>query len=141
MILRKHLRSRRRGTALVEMALVGMILILLTFGMAEYAWMFYRFQQVGNVCRQAARLGATVDATSAQVTTLADNMLVAYGLSQANSHYTLTVSPTNVSTVAKGTLLTVSISIPYTYVSATKMSIFPTPSTVHASVSMEKEGE
>jgi len=123
------------------MALVGMILILLTFGMAEYAWMFYRFQQVGNACRQAARLGATVDATTAQVTTLANNMMTAYGLPQGTSNYTLTVSPANVATVGKGNLLTVTISVPYTAVSATKMSIFPTPATVHASVSMEKEGE
>ena len=128
----RHFR-RSRGTALVEMALVGMILIYLTLGGAEYAVIFLKKQQLLNAARQASRLASTPDATDSKVNSLINTLMTSYGMS---SGYTTTLSPTDVASVATGQTVSVQISINYTRITP----IIPTPSTLTATVVMEKEG-
>jgi Flp pilus assembly protein TadG len=124
--------------AVVEAALILPILLILTFGMIEYSWMFLKDQNITNAARAGARIAATADGTNAQVTTAVSNLMASYNLQSTG--YTLTTSPANVSTAAKGTMITVTISFPYANAQVTGMSIFPVPATLHASAAMAKEG-
>ncbi len=138
-------RRLSRGTATIEMVLVGMLLIQLTFFSIEFSWLFLRKQQVTNTARQAARLAATVDATNADVTSLITTQLSSYGM--GSSGYTTTLSPANIASLAKGTPVSVTIAIPYKNIQATpaSMGLWTTfnvlPTTVTASVTMVKENE
>ncbi|MDB5293226.1 MAG: hypothetical protein JWL69_4467 [Phycisphaerales bacterium] len=132
LFIAKHFR-RSRGTSLVEMALVGMILIYLTLGGAEYAVIFLKKQQLLNAARQASRLASTPDATTSKVTTLINTLMTSYGM---GTGYTTTLTPTNVASAATGQTVSVQISIGYTRITP----IIPTPSTLNATVVMQKEG-
>ena len=57
----KRQLHRRDGLAVVEMAIVLPLLILLTFGMIEYGWLFLRSQEISNAARQGARIGVWPD--------------------------------------------------------------------------------
>lgn len=145
MIARKN-ACRRRGAAVIEMVLVGMILIQLTFFSIEFSWLFLRKQQVINTARQAARIAATVDATDAAVTSQITTQLDSYGITSAKG-YTVTRSPASIAGVPKGTVVSVTISVPYANIQATppSMGLWTTfnilPTTVQSTVTMVKEGE
>jgi Flp pilus assembly protein TadG len=105
----------------------------------EYGSMFLRAQQVTNVARQAARLAATPDATTAQVHVLVNNQMQSAGL--GSSGYQVTVTPSDVSSPEPGQLVTVRITVPYRNISITGGApLLPGPDEVRAAVSMAKEG-
>ncbi len=137
---------RVRGTATVEMALVGMLLLQLTFFSIEFSWLFLRKQQVINTARQAARIAATLDATNTQVTSQITAQLDSYGIT-AGKNYTVTLNPSNIAGVAKGSTVSVTIAVPYANIQATPSSmglwsLFNVlPTTVQSTVTMVKEGE
>lgn len=133
----KHFR-RSRGMAVVEMALVGMILVYLTLGGAEYAIIFLKQQQILNAARQASRLASTPDATTSRVNALIGNLMTNYGMAGTppGSGYSSTLTPADVASTARGQTVTVQISITYTKITP----IIPTPSRLNAAVAMEKEG-
>ena len=138
-------RKRARGTATVEMVLVGMLLIQLTFFTIEFSWLFLRKQQVTNACRQAARTAAVVDSTNAIVTSSISTQMTSYGM--GSSSYVTTLTPTDISTATKGQTVTVKITVPYANIQATPASmglwtLFNIlPDNVTATVTMVKEGE
>src|SRR5271170_6707559 len=81
---------RREGLAVVEMAILLPLLLIIVLGMMEYGWCFLKQEQVLNTARQAARLGATVDATTAQVQNQIVTMMNSYGMPGNVYTYTLT---------------------------------------------------
>ena len=137
-----HIRLRRKkaeGAALVEMALSLLVMIMLCFGAMEYGWMFFRLQQVTNVAQAGARQGVLPDATNADVTTTIANLMAAHDL--ADTGYTVTITPGDVTAVAPGDLITIRVEVPYgAEAGLLQMGIFPTPSTLPCSVAMAKEG-
>ena len=48
-------KRRHRGNAMIEMALVMMILLTLTFGIADIGLYMYQYVQAANCAREAAR--------------------------------------------------------------------------------------
>lgn len=134
--LKRHVD--RRGAALVEAALVLPILLILTFGVLEYGWMFIKDQEITSAARQGARIAATVDATNAQVQSAVSSIMSANGL--GGSGYQLTFSPANVATVSPKSSLTVSISVTYSNIKLTGISWIPTPAHLGATITMSKEG-
>jgi len=142
----KTIARRRRGTATVEMVLVGMLLIQLTVFSIEFSWLFLRKQQVINTARQAARIACTIDATDAAVTSQITTQLDSYGITAAKN-YTVTRSPASIAGVPKGTPVSITISVPYAGIQATpaSMGLWTTfsilPTTVQSTVTMIKEGE
>ncbi len=130
--------KRRRGSLTVEAALLLPLLLILTFGLIEYGWMFLKQQQITNTARQCARLGAMVDGTNTAVTNQITTMMNSYGL--VSSAYTTTISPANVATAARGTQVSVTISIQYSKIDVTGFTLLPMPATISAKVSMQKEG-
>lgn len=53
-------RFRRRGAAHIEFALVAPVLIVVTFAIVEYGWMFYQRAFVLDAARRGCRAGAVV---------------------------------------------------------------------------------
>ncbi len=131
-------KSFRPALMVVEAALLFPILLLLTFGVMEYGWLFIKQQQITNTARQAARQAATAFATQGQVDTTVGSLMSGYGLS--GSGYSYTHNPGNAATAAKGSLVSVTISIPYANIDITGFRMLPMPDRISASVSMEKEG-
>ena len=128
---------QRRGGTLVETAIVITLLMVLTLGLLEYGWLFLKSQQVTNATRQGARVGARVDAGTADINqAIADAMNVA-GL--GGSGYTVMIDPADVESLDPGTLFTVSVSVAYTAVGL-GMPLVPVPDTISASLSMAREG-
>ena len=132
--------SFRRGTALVEMALALLILLLLTMGAIEYGWFFLKQQQITNAARQAARFASTADATDATVSSQITTLMNSYGMGSTGYTKTYSWNPADVSTVARGTSISVTISVSYSKLTITNSSLLPTPATVSATVAMQKEG-
>lgn len=129
---------RRRGTALVEMAISMLLLLLVTLGAVEYSWLFLKQEQIANAARQAARLAATPDATNAMVTSEITTLMAQYGLS--GSGYTTTFTPADVATAATGGTVEVQISVNYSKITITNFGMLPLPTTLSGIVTMIKEG-
>jgi Flp pilus assembly protein TadG len=60
----KMLRSKDRGVAAVEFALLLPILLLLTLGAIDWGYFFYVKQRIVNAAREGARAGTLVDPSS-----------------------------------------------------------------------------
>jgi Flp pilus assembly protein TadG len=133
--LRRH---SSRATVLVEMALALLLLMLLTMGAVEYGWFFLKQQQITNAARQAARVASTADATNATVTSQITTLMSSYGM--GSSGYTTTFTPDPVSSVTRGNSVSVKISVQYSNITITNFKLLPLPTTVSATVAMEKEG-
>jgi len=127
-----------RGSSAVELAVVLLILMLITLGAVEYGWMFLKQEQIVNAARQAARLAATPDATNTTVTSEIATLMSSYGLS--GSGYTTTLTPSNIATASVGSTVSVNIAISYSKIEVTHFTTLPLPSTLSATVAMEKEG-
>ena len=131
-------RHRRRASALVEMAIVLTLLFLLTLGTVEYGWMFLKQQQITNAARQAARKACAANVNNTTVDTEIANLMSSYGM--GSTGYSKTYTPTDVSTAARGTSVSVNISVDYSKITITNFKLLPLPTTVSATVAMEKEG-
>ncbi len=100
-----------RGMTTVEAALVFPLLILMTFGVIEYGWMFVKAHELANVARQAARTAALPSSAGESPDTVVQTMMQQVGMGSAG--YVVTYNPPNYASAASGTLVTVSISVPY----------------------------
>ena len=138
MILTMNRRRRSRGTALVELAVVLLLLMMLTFAVMEYGWMFFRLQQVISVARSGARRAVLPDSSSADVQGLITALMAGWGMD--SSGYTVTVSPSDVTLPEPGQVLSVTIEVPYANIELLGMSLFPVPASLRGSASMAKEG-
>ena len=129
---------RSHGLALVELAVILPLLLILSSGAIEYGWLFLCQHELTNTARQAARYAALPDTTSPQVTQQVFSLMTQYGLAKKSTDYTLTITPSDVTSPPSGQLVTVRISLPYQNMALT--SLVPVPSSLNAQVSMEKEG-
>jgi Flp pilus assembly protein TadG len=128
--------DRRRGVVLIEAALVFPLLLLLTFGLIEYGWLFLRMGTISNVARRGVRMAVTPDATTNEVSAAIGVMMTKAGL--ADSGYTVTVSALD---VEPGETVTVHISVPdYDNISLTGSPLIPVPGHIERRIAMAKEG-
>lgn len=127
-----------RGMALIELALVLVFLVVLTFGVMEYGWMFFKIQQVTNAARGGARHAVLPDATNPEVQQIVDSLMLGWGMDAAG--YAVIISTADVASLTPGEIVTVTVEVPYDSVELLGMSIFPTPVNLRASASMAKEG-
>ncbi|MBT3200173.1 MAG: pilus assembly protein [Phycisphaerales bacterium] len=122
--------------AMVEAALVFPLLLMLTFGLIEYAWLFLRVESISNAARRGVRVAVTPDATCADVSSAVASMMSDTGLSGSN--YTVTVSNLN---VEPGQPVTVHIVVPdYDSISLTGSPMIPVPAHIERRIAMVKEG-
>jgi Flp pilus assembly protein TadG len=126
--------TRCKGLAIVEAALVFPVLLLLTFGVIHYGWLFLKAQQITNAARHGARVAIRPDATATQVTTEIAILMTDAGISGYD--------PPTITGISNGTgeLVTVSLSVDIANVALMNTPLLPSPSTLGASVTMAKEG-
>jgi Flp pilus assembly protein TadG len=107
-------RSLRRGAAVVEFAVVAPIFLTLIGGTIELGRAIVVVQHLTNASRGGARIaGYNTTTSSSTVTSAVNTYLTNEGISGA----TTTVSPSSLSSVADGTQVSVTVSIPYSSVS------------------------
>ncbi len=136
MIKRHRKCDQRRGVVLIEAALVFPILLLLTFGLIEYGWLFLRMESLSNAARRGARMAVTPDATNSDVVSAIGNMMTYSGLE--DSGYTVTVSSLDVD---PGETVTVRIVVPnYQNIMLIQSPMIPVPDQIERGVTMAKEG-
>lgn len=134
------LRQYRKlpGNMLVSAALVLPLLLLLTFGLLEYGWIYIKVQQLNNAARHGARVGARANSSTADVYAAIDTLLAEDEI----SGYTATVEPA-LEDMQPGDILTVTIKVNYAgnadleHLAAP--NFLPVPDELEATVSMARE--
>jgi len=133
----KDRRFRRRGTEIVEAAIVLPLLLMLVLGAIEYGWLFLNAQQITNAARHGARIAilphdtAVAEATAA-ITTLLSNA----GL--ADNSPDVTITPL---TVDGHECVAVRIAVPTTGLAVVNApGLIPIPATLGCTITMAKEG-
>ena len=132
-------RSRRKGLAVVETALVFPLILLLTLGVIEYGWLFLKVHQTTNAARNGARLAVTADATQAEVLAEIAGLMNEAGMSDGG--YAVTITPSDFPSMSPGHTLTVEVVVPCAgNLDLVGLPFIPVPNNIRASVSMAKEG-
>ncbi|MCE5229814.1 pilus assembly protein [bacterium] len=126
-----------RAVAVVEMALLLPLLIVMLMGLLEYGWLFTKAHQITNIARNAARVAVLPDSTNGDVVSAVATQMAQVGMA---GKYTMTMIPSDVSSVASGQALQVSLSAPYTGISLFNCALIPAPDALRAAVTMAKEG-
>ncbi len=117
-------RSRaRRGAAIIETIFVMSLLLMLSFGAAEYGYFFFVKNILAGAARDGVRAAIPSSATNSSVTTA-----VAAAMSAAHipsTAYTVTISPSDVSqaSVTAGTPITVSVACVWGTVGVTPLPV------------------
>lgn len=112
MKLHKGLRSES-GASAVEFALLLPVLMMILFGIIEFGFALYQQAVLTNASREGARLGivqASPAITIAQINAAIDNYLTPAGINPAN------VSRAIVAGGVTGTPVTVSLTLPYSFI-------------------------
>lgn len=126
---------RRDGAALVEFALVAPVFFLIVLGMVEFGRMLMVQQVITNATRVGARRGIIEGATETEVTTQVNNYLANASVSGA----TVTVNPTDLTTLGFGDNVTVTVSVPFDSISWSGNAWFLSGKTLKASSVMQAE--
>jgi len=74
-IFRRQLGKKRRGTTLVETAVVLPVFFIFLFGFIEFGHCYMTIHSLNSAARRAARLGVGENVTSEEVTGLAHDIL------------------------------------------------------------------
>ncbi len=134
-------KTRQIGAVLVEFAITIPILITLVMGTIEIGWALY----IQNTLVDAARYGTRIAVTDAtQDTSTIQSKVKSYiqdsGIDIDTNTTTVTVEPSPVSAVLRGTPVTVSIDVPYdTHVSLLPAILFLGTTHLKAHTTMAKE--
>jgi Tfp pilus assembly protein PilV len=127
---------RHRGLALVETAIVIILLLMLTVGMIGFGIFFVRTQQITSAARQGARLACVNGADIAGVAASIDSYLDSRNISH---EFTVIGPDPDVSNSIKATVKGTNLDI-LQLGSIPLFGINPFPDTFTASVTMAKEG-
>lgn len=112
--LGRRLRDER-GLALIETAVVILLLLFVTFAMMEFGWLFHRIQQINNGAREGVRIAVLPDRTAADAIATVDALMSSFNISGA----TVTVNPADTSDLESGDLITVTVVVPVSNVMLT----------------------
>lgn len=107
--------SRRRGAAVVELAVALPFLVVLVMGIAEVGRAIMVTQTLTNAAREGARRATITGGTDASCTTSVTNYLSNSGLTHVTGA-TTTVSPSS-NNAASGSEISVTVAVPYKKVS------------------------
>jgi len=128
-------RTARRGVVAVEFALIAPIFFAMLLGIIEFGRMMMVQETLVNAAREGARASILPSETDAQVTAVVSNYLSAAGI----SGYTETLSPTEASSPASGTAMTLTVSVPCSTVSWLSYSTWFQGQSLSSSVVMMKQ--
>lgn len=127
-------RTRTRGLAAVEAAIVLPLIVLVIMAVFEYGWMFIKSQQIAGAAREGARAGAKNGATSADADAAAEAIFAQVGLTSAHSiSVSMGANP--------GEPVTVIVTLTYAGDAAlTNFPLLPVPPTLVRTHTFAKEG-
>jgi Flp pilus assembly protein TadG len=125
----------RRGTALVEFAVVAPLFFLLVLGIIEFGRAMMVEALLTNAAQQGARAGALDGATAADVTTAVNTYLANGGVAGATS----TPTPNPPSNALPGHDVRVTVTIPYSSVSWLPAPRFLSSTTLSATAIVQRE--
>ena len=137
-MIKKQRKTRYRGIAAVEAAIVFPLMLLLTLGVIEYGWMFLKAQQTTNAARNGARIAIRPGEDNASVTAEIDLLMTSAGM--GTSGYSITFVPADITTPVLGETLEVQITVPWANIALMNIPLLPGPANISASVAMAKEG-
>jgi len=103
-----RIRRPRGGGSVMEMMLLLPILFMLSFGLVDYGYYFYLKTTFQAAAAAGVRASAPATATNSTVTGVISTMLTGAGLPVGN--YTVTLSPSDISTATSGSTVTVTVS-------------------------------
>lgn len=126
--------NRRRGAAVVEMAVVTPLLLMLLCGTMHFGYMFMVQNTITNAAREACRVGVLQGSTSTDVSTRFEEAVTGMGLTSGD--YTLTYTPATTT----NTVVTVKVQVPYAKVGIFGSFLGLSRSYIGATCSMRKEG-
>lgn len=144
-------RTSRRGTALIEMVVVFIVLFYLVMGGVEFGWYMYSKHIVQSAARDGARVGILSSATTAQVNAAITATMTSAGFGSIGYTTTFqkaTISSggavtyttiTDVSTLASGDGLKVTISAPFSSFKNRPLGVIPATKSVAGVTTMTKE--
>jgi Flp pilus assembly protein TadG len=115
MIRAKGRLKEEKGLALVETAVVILLLLFITFSMMEFGWLFHRIQQINNCAREGVRIAVLPDRTPADAVAAMNTLMTNFKITGA----TITISPADTSELNAGDLVTVNVSVPVSNVMLT----------------------
>lgn len=110
--------KHNRGTATVELALCLPLLILLVFGGLEISNMIYVRQGLVTAAHSAAREISAPNSQRTEATSVGEEVLQTHGIVGG----TVSFSPSGPATLSRGTLISVTVTAPYS-----GNSLLPTP--------------
>jgi Flp pilus assembly protein TadG len=133
----KRFRRRRRGNAVLEAALVLPVLMSVAFGTVEYGHFFFVKHTLEGAAREGARAGIVAAAGNADVTTAVASVMSAAGFD--GGQYTVTVTPSTVSSAAGGSMVSVTVSGAWGTVGVRPMGLIPGGKLVTGTAAMRRE--
>ena len=122
---------------MLEMAVLIPFLVLLGFGVVEYGHWFYMKHILMGASREGVREATQEAADTTSVNTVVNTALSAAGME--TSEYTVTTTPADVSSAAKGDLVTVRIEAPWAGIGLSPMAMINGTNVVRATSVMRKE--
>ena len=139
MVLR---RRSRRGASTLQMVLILPVLLMLTFGAIDYGYFFFVKNTLVGAAQAGVRAAIPQTAANADVTTAVNNVMQAAGIS--SSDYTVSTSPTDITTAAPQAKIRVKVTTTWGQVGFTSLSIpyagISSSKSITGSASMLKEG-
>lgn len=128
---------KRRAAVALEFALVAPVVILLACGVIEFGRCLMVTEGLEEAARQGCRAAIMWNATAATVERAVNDYLQAYHVSS----HTVTITPTNPSTAAQWTSVTVRVSVPYSDVSWIPVPQFLGSVTLSGTCTMPQEAK
>ena len=139
--MNKQRKNRsKRGTMVIEAALILPLLLFLTFGGIKYGWLFYKWQQLNNVARHSVRHAvrptpAVPPAGYQTPTQLIDTLMGRVDMPT----YRIVELTTNVA-VGEEVVVEIQVDVPNVDILQMPMMQLFTPATLTSKMTMSKEG-
>ena len=144
LLRRSPLARRRRGGSLLEAALVFPVLTYLSFGMVEFGEYMYARHVFASAARDGCRQAILASTSQSNLTTAVSNTMSSSGFGSCG--YTLAVTNgqtgatiSDVSTVAAGTWLKVSVTVNFGNLGVRPLGVISSTKQVSGVCTMVKE--
>ena len=135
-------RFTRRGTAVVEMAVILPVFLLIIFGIIEFGRGMMVEQLLANAARLGARRAILEGKTNSEVEQVVNNFCQNTISNSATMAVTISingVAGADLTTAEQGDLCEVSVSVPFTQVSFLPTPQWMSTATLQSSCTMEHE--
>ncbi len=147
MVIRKLHAGRERGAVLVETAVIIGLVLMLVFGVFEYARLFMDWNLLNNAAREGCRY-ALANNTSTTISTSVQSIVTTYmaGETKDFNNFTVAVTGTHlgvstaVNSLEPGDPITVTVSGTYIFLNIIPFIHMPTSLVISSGVTMLCEG-